>query len=76
MLKYLYITILTDTGDFCGESIVRLNGLGLCGAGGLVHPRTRVEGPAGDKFLRQQGRRIRWEGPEWSVAERSPPGTP
>ena len=32
------------------------------------------EGPVGYKFPPWRGRRRQWEGPEWSAAERSPPG--
>ena len=46
---------------------------------GLVHPRTRVGGGAHSEVrwraLARQSTSA-WEGPEWSEAERSPPGVP
>ena len=45
--------------------------------GGLSTPgQGQGEGPVGYKFRRKRERSRQWEGPEWSEAERSPPGVP
>ena len=43
--------------------------------GGVSTPgHGQGEGPVAYKFPPWRGRRRQWEGPEWSEAERSPPG--
>ena len=83
--RNLFLFFLTHIRPACGEALNQLHSNprrshvgGRVGTpGGLSTPgQGQGEGPVGYKFRRKRERSRQWEGPEWSEAERSPPGVP